>query len=75
MGARLPPAKLSRKRGGFVRHQTCLVRRNEIGPIYWTTCRVTACEPGREFGFEVLLGDRAVNIGHRVVYLAGSSAD
>jgi hypothetical protein len=24
------------------------VRRNEIGPVYWTTCRVTACEPGRD---------------------------
>ena len=34
------------------------VRRNEIGPVYWTTCRVTACEPGQEFGFEVLVGDR-----------------
>lgn len=30
------------------------VRRNEIGPVYWTTCRVTACEPGREFGFAAL---------------------
>jgi uncharacterized protein YndB with AHSA1/START domain len=40
------------------------VRRNEIGPVYWTTCRVTACEPGREFGFEVLIGDRAVNTWH-----------
>lgn len=40
------------------------VRRNEIGPVYWTTCRVTACEPAREFGFEVLLGDRAVNNWH-----------
>jgi hypothetical protein len=40
------------------------VRRNEIGPVYWTTCRVTACEPGREFGFEVLVGDRAVNTWH-----------
>jgi hypothetical protein len=37
------------------------VKRNEIGPVYWTTCRVTACEPGREFGFEVLVGDRPVN--------------
>jgi uncharacterized protein YndB with AHSA1/START domain len=37
------------------------VKRNEIGPVYWTTCRVTACEPGREFGFEVLIGERAVN--------------
>lgn len=40
------------------------VKRNEIGPIYWTTCRVTACEPGREFGFEVLLGDKPVNNWH-----------
>jgi hypothetical protein len=40
------------------------VKRNEIGPVYWTTCRVTACEPGREFGFAVLLGNRAVNNWH-----------
>jgi hypothetical protein len=40
------------------------VKRNEIGPIYWTTCRVTACEPGTEFGFEVLIGDRPVNNWH-----------
>ena len=40
------------------------VKRNEIGPVYWTTCRVTACDPGREFGFEVLIGDRAVNNWH-----------
>jgi hypothetical protein len=40
------------------------VKRNEIGPVYWTTCRVTACEPGREFGFEVLLGERPVNNWH-----------
>lgn len=40
------------------------VRRNEIGPVYWTTCRVTACEPGREFGFEVLVGDRPANNWH-----------
>jgi hypothetical protein len=40
------------------------VRRNESGPVYWTTCRVTACEPGKEFGFEVLVGDRPVNNWH-----------
>ena len=40
------------------------VKRNEIGPVYWTTCRVTACEPGREFGFDVLVGDRAANTWH-----------
>jgi hypothetical protein len=40
------------------------VKRNEIGPVYWTTCRVTACAPGREFGFVVLLGDTPVNNWH-----------
>lgn len=37
------------------------VRRNGIGPVYWTTCRVTECEPNRVFGFAVLAGDRALN--------------
>lgn len=51
------------------------VRRNEIGPVYWTTCRVTACEPGREFGFEVLVGDRAVNNWHYLLTPAGERTD
>jgi hypothetical protein len=29
------------------------VRRNGRGPVYWTTCTVTACDPGREFAFTV----------------------
>ena len=37
------------------------VRRNEVGPVYWTTCRVTECEPGRAFGLDVLAGGSAVN--------------
>lgn len=40
------------------------VKRNEIGPVYWTTCRVTACEPGAEFGFDVLAGGRVANTWH-----------
>ena len=40
------------------------VKRNELGPTYWTTCKVTACEPDREFGFAVMMGDRAVNNWH-----------
>ena len=40
------------------------VKRNEIGPVYWTSCRVTACERGHEFGFEVLVGSVAVNNWH-----------
>ncbi len=51
------------------------VKRNEIGPVYWTTCRVTACEPGREFGFEVLLGDRPVNNWHYAFTAAGDGTD
>jgi hypothetical protein len=51
------------------------VKRNEIGPVYWTTCRVTACEPGREFGFDVLIGDRAVNTWHYRFTPAGDGTD
>lgn len=29
------------------------VRRNGRGPAYWTVCTVVACQPGREFAFEV----------------------
>ncbi len=51
------------------------VRRNEIGPVYWTTCRVTACEPGREFGFAVLAGDRALNNWHYRLEPSGDGTD
>ena len=39
-------------------------KRNEIRPVYCTTCEVTACEPGREFGFAVMMGDKALNNWH-----------
>ena len=29
------------------------VRRNGVGPTYWSPCRVTKCEPGRVFEFSV----------------------
>ena len=51
------------------------VKRNEIGPVYWTVCRVTACEPGREFGFEVLVGDRAVNNWHYRLARSGGGTE
>lgn len=51
------------------------VRRNEIGPVYWTTCRVTACDPGREFGFEVLIGDRPVNNWHYLFEPSATGTD
>lgn len=37
------------------------VKRNGRGPTYWTVCRITACEPDRAFGFEVLAGGQSVN--------------
>jgi hypothetical protein len=51
------------------------VRRNEIGPVYWTTCQVTASEPGREFGFAVLAGDRALNNWHYRLDAQGDGTD
>jgi hypothetical protein len=51
------------------------VKRNEIGPVYWTTCRITACEPGREFGFQVLVGDTPVNNWHYRFDPASSGTD
>jgi uncharacterized protein YndB with AHSA1/START domain len=38
------------------------VRRNGRGPVYWTQCKVTASDPGREFAFAVGgPGGRTVN--------------
>lgn len=37
------------------------VKRNEVGPIYWTTCEITGCTPGEVFEFAVMMGDRVVN--------------
>jgi Polyketide cyclase / dehydrase and lipid transport len=51
------------------------VKRNGIGPVYWTTCEVTACEPGREFGFAALLGDKPVNNWHYRLAPSGDGTD
>ena len=40
------------------------VKRNGVGPVYWTACKVTACEPGKEFGFKVYGAGRALNNWH-----------
>ena len=37
------------------------VRRNEAWPVYWTTCKVTECEPGQVFEFVVVMSDRPIN--------------
>lgn len=37
------------------------VKRNGVGPIYWTYCRVTRCEPQADFAFAVEAGGRTIN--------------
>lgn len=38
------------------------VKRNENWPfLYWTTCEITECEPGKVFEFAVMMRDRPVN--------------
>jgi hypothetical protein len=37
------------------------VKRNGIGPIYWSQCQVTACDPPRDFGFSVFAGSAVSN--------------
>ena len=38
------------------------VKRNQKGPIYWTTCTVLECEPGREFAFGVGSPEKPLNV-------------
>lgn len=38
------------------------VKRNGRGPTYWTNCEITACEPGREFAFAVIMRGQALNV-------------
>ena len=43
------------------------VRRNGVGPVYWSPCTVTRCEPEREFEFAVGLDGRPINTwGYRL---------
>lgn len=43
------------------------VKRNGVGPVYWTLCRVNVADPGEAFEFSVMMGDREVNTwGYRI---------
>ena len=37
------------------------VRRNGVGPVYWSACKVTSCEPEQDFGFAVYAGGKRAN--------------
>jgi uncharacterized protein YndB with AHSA1/START domain len=52
------------------------VRRNGRGPVYWTTCTVTAAEPEREFAFSVAgLGGATANTWRYQLEPAGDGTD
>src|SRR5580658_9419498 len=51
------------------------VRRNGRGPVYWTTCVIVACEPGREFAFTVGEGAKALNSWRCTLEPGGDGTD
>lgn len=51
------------------------VKRNGRGPVYWTTCTVTASEPGKEFAFSVGVKDTVVNTWRYELLAAGGGTD
>jgi hypothetical protein len=51
------------------------VKRNGIGPTYWTTCSVVASVPGREFAFGVGAPGKALNVWRYRLEPAGDGTD
>ncbi len=51
------------------------VKRNGIGPVYWTTCVVSSCIPGSEFAFDVLTGGKALNTWAYRIAPSGDGSD
>jgi len=51
------------------------VKRNQKGPVYWTTCTVLASEPGREFGFGVGPADKPLNVWRYRLEPSGDGTD
>jgi uncharacterized protein YndB with AHSA1/START domain len=42
------------------------VKRNGVGPVYWTPCKVSRCEPGEVFEFTVMAGGPLNTWGYRL---------
>ena len=38
------------------------VKRNEVGPTYWTMCEITECTPGEVFEFAVMIRNEKLNV-------------
>ena len=51
------------------------VKRNGIGPVYWISCTVTECEPGRAFAFGTVSSEKPLNVWRYEITPAGDGAD
>ena len=51
------------------------VKRNEKGPVYWTTCTVRECVPGSRFSFGVGSSDKPLNTWRYHLQAAGDGTD
>ncbi len=51
------------------------VKRNGVGPIYWSAATVTVCEPGREFTFGVGAPGKALSWWGYVLEPSGDGTD
>jgi uncharacterized protein YndB with AHSA1/START domain len=51
------------------------VKRNGIGPVYWTTCHVLECEPGAVFRFGVGKADNPLSKWGYDIVPAGDGCD
>lgn len=51
------------------------VKRNGRGPVYWTTCKVLACDVNRVFSFGVVMGDKVVNTWGYELAASGDGTD
>jgi uncharacterized protein YndB with AHSA1/START domain len=51
------------------------VKRNGKGPVYWTTCTVVACDPGRDFAFAVGPEGKQLNTWRYQLAAAGDGTD
>src|ERR1700677_1886801 len=51
------------------------VKRNGIGPVYWTKCTVRVSEPGREFSFGVGSANKALSIWGYQLAPSGDGVD
>jgi uncharacterized protein YndB with AHSA1/START domain len=51
------------------------VKRNGRGPVYWASCTVVACEPGREFAFGVGPPGKALNTWRYRLEPSGDGTD